>query len=632
MSTNVELSNHTTNAVASTFQPASQNSDFTPIEDYAAIGDCRTVALVSRSGSIDWLCFPHFSGPSVFAALLDPDRGGHFAINPTAEFQASRCYIEGTNVLETTFKTEAGTVRLTDCMTVPDDEQERNSLQPQREVLRIIEVIDGKVELDVVYEPRPDYARDKGRMRKYGRLGWGCAYRDELFMLHADFPLDIDAQRHALHGREILTKGEKRYFSLTYVKRDIATIAPLGRDAEARLCATENWWRAWSGQCAYDGPHREMVLRSALTLKLMTYSLSGAVVAAPTASLPEKIGGVRNWDYRYCWLRDAALTLGAFDELGFEQESQAFLGWLLHATRLTRPELQVLYNVYGETKLSEQTLTHLRGYRDSTPVRVGNAAHEQTQLDVYGEVILTTYNAVQRGLPLGAIAARMIKDFGLTICKKWRQPDEGIWEARNGGQHNTYSKAMCWVGLDRLLRLAEQGHLRVPMEKFQREREAIHDAIEAKGFNQQRGSYNTAFGVDDVDASLLLLSRWGYIDADHPRMVGTYARIEQELDNNGLMHRFRAGFDEFLPPGEGAFGIASFWAVDYLAQRGDVDAAMNRFEHLLGFANDLGLYAEEIDPHTGAALGNFPQAFTHVGLINAALVLSDAIKHKSKKE
>lgn len=619
------------NPDAKDFHTSPQKLTYLPIEDYAIIGDCRSAALISRNGSIDWLCFPHFSGASLFAALLDPERGGRFAISPSGEFQVQRRYVDETNVLETTFKTHTGIARLTDCMALPVESEAHTHLLPQREVLRILEVVEGEVDLEVTYEPRPDFGRAKTRLRRYGRLGWGCSFRDELFMLHANIPFECDSEGKTLSTCLRLSSGEKRHLSLTYTKRDIAVIMPLGKDADNRVSDTLQWWKAWSKQLRYDGPYRDMVLRSVLTLKLMTYSLSGAVVAAPTASLPEKIGGVRNWDYRYCWLRDASLTLAAFNDLGFRSENEEFLAWLLHATRLSWPKLQVLYDVYGETELTETTLDHFNGYRNSRPVRVGNAAHAQTQLDVYGEVILAVYDAVQHGLRLDVMATRMLVGLGRTICKQWRQPDQGIWEARDEGLHNTYSKAMCWVGLDCLLRLAEQGHIRVPAQRFQDEREAIRDAVETQGFNKTKGSYDTAFGVDEVDASLLLLARCGYIDANHPRMTGTYERIERELGENGFIYRFRAGFDDFLPPGEGAFGIASFWAIDYLALRGDIDKATQRLDTLLKYANDLGLYAEEIDPKTGVALGNFPQAFTHVGLINAALSLQNAEKRQMKQ-
>ena len=292
MSKEPPVTSHIVITASSAGQPL-HNTGFTPIEEYAVIGDCRTAALVSRRGSIDWLCFPHFSGPAVFAALLDPVQGGRFAINPNGEYQVQRRYIDKTNVLETIFKTKGGMLRLTDCLTVPDVAQEHRCLQPQREVLRIVEVLTGEVDLEVVYAPRPDFGRNKGRLRKYNRLGWACPHRDELFMLYADMTLDIDSKGNSLYGCAHLTAGQKRRFSLTYTKRDIGTIAPLGRDAEARLSGTVQWWRTWSEQLTYEGPYREMVLRSALTLKLMTYSLSGAVVAAPTASLPEKIGGAQ---------------------------------------------------------------------------------------------------------------------------------------------------------------------------------------------------------------------------------------------------------------------------------------------------------------------------------------------------
>jgi GH15 family glucan-1,4-alpha-glucosidase len=344
--------------------------------------------------------------------------------------------------------------------------------------------------------------------------------------------------------------------------------------------------------------------------------------------LPGKIGGVRNWDYRYCWIRDAALTLRAFIDLGFIAEGEAFLGWMLHATRRTWPNLRVAYDVYGETHLHERKIAGLAGYRDSRPVRIGNAAGEQHQLDVYGEVIAAAYEYVQRGGKLDRSEARLLLGFGKVICREWRKPDQGIWEARDAPRHYTHSKLMCWTGLDRLLQMAEAGVVKLPKTDLESERDAIAEFIETRCFDIETGTYITAADCNEVDASLLLLARHGFIEARDNKMRATYARIQSELGAGPLLYRFPEGFDDFLPPGEGAFLITSFWAVEYMILAGETIAARERFEALLGYANDLGLFAEEADPESGEALGNFPQAFSHTGLINAALLLVESAQQE----
>ncbi|MGD8567942.1 MAG: glycoside hydrolase family 15 protein [Gammaproteobacteria bacterium] len=594
---------------------------YAPISDYAIIGDCRTAALVSRAGSIDWLCLPHFSSPSVFAALLDRQQGGRFAIRPNAPYKSQRKYLEHTNVLQTTFTTDSGVIRVTDCLTIPNSRQNDNVLHPQREVLRIVECLSGEVEVEIIFEPRPDYAQRKPRLMRRGALGWACELGDEALMLHSDITLEHRDQDTA-YGTVKITKGEKYFLSLTYVKHDIGIIVPLGDHAEHRSDDTAQWWREWCLLSKYDGPYKEAVERSALTLKLLTYGLSGALVAAPTTSLPSVIGGVRNWDYRFCWLRDAALTLSGFLELGYVGEGDAFLGWLLHTTRLTWPKLQVLYDVYGEMNLSEGELKHFEGYRDSKPVRIGNQASEQLQLDVYGEVIAAAYDYVRQGGILSPDEKRLLSGFGGVVCDDWRLTDQGIWEDRDEGHHHTHSKLMCWVALDRLVRMHEGQHLKVAVQRVARERDLIRDSIEKDGFSEKHGTYVTRYGGDVVDTSLMLMAIYGYKPADDPRLLATFERIDRELNENGFLYRFPKGFDDFLPPGEGAFIICSFWAVEYLARLGRRDEAYQRFEHILRSANDVGLLAEEVEAKTGEARGNFPQAFSHVGLINAALSLS----------
>ncbi|HET8632070.1 MAG TPA: glycoside hydrolase family 15 protein, partial [Thermomicrobiales bacterium] len=427
----------------------------------------------------------------------------------------------------------------------------------------------------------------------------------------------------AARGVARIRAGERRYLSCTYGEEVPAVVPPLGEMARARVERSARWWRDWAARCAYRGPYREAVVRSALALKLMAYAPSGAVVAAPTTSLPEQLGGVRNWDYRYCWLRDASFTLRALYALGYREEAEAFLGWMLHATRLTWPELQVLYDVFGEAHLPERALPHLDGYAGSRPVRVGNDAHGQLQLDVYGEVLDAVARFARHGGRFDRDTVRLLDGLGHTVCARWREPDEGIWEGRSGRFHHTHSKALCWVALDRLIQMRAAGQLHVCVDTFRAERDAIRREVERRGYNERLGSYTRTLDGDELDASLLTLPLYGYIDAQHPRMRATCARIHERLARDGLVYRYESKTDDGLPPGEGAFGICSFWAVECLARGGDVAAATRAFERLLGCANDVGLFAEEIDPATGAALGNFPQAFTHVGLINAALTLAE---------
>jgi GH15 family glucan-1,4-alpha-glucosidase len=589
------------------------------IADYAIIGDCRSAALISKAGSIDWLCWPRFDSPALFCALLDRARGGSFVLQPSIAFTPRRRYVENTNVLETELHTTTGVARLTDLMPVASEAEKRRTLWPEHQILRRIECIAGEVPMTMRYEPRPDYARRMPRLRPRGRLGVQAEHGVQLLTLTTDFPVALSPDGASASATFVLRAGERRYASLAFSDSEPAVIPALGEEAERRIQTSIDWWRAWAARCRYAGPHRASVVRSALVLKLMTFAPSGAVVAAPTTSLPEQPGGERNWDYRYCWLRDASLTLQALHDLGYSIEAHAYLSWLVHATRVTWPRLRPVYDVYGEPRLPESELDHLEGFAASRPVRIGNGAAGQLQLDVYGEVLDAAYQLTRRGGELDRTTARMLGGFGETVCRCWREPDEGIWEMRGGRRQHTFSKAMCWVALDRLVKLHDEGHTRIARERFAATRDAIRTAVEQRGYSERLGSYRAAFDVEDVDASLLLLSRYGYVAGDSPRMRGTIDKVLARLGRNGLLYRYLR--DDGLPPGEGAFGICSFWAVDALAEAGELTRATAAFEHLLGYANDVGLYAEEIDAETGAALGNFPQAFTHVGLIDAALTL-----------
>jgi GH15 family glucan-1,4-alpha-glucosidase len=600
----------------------SVTEDYRSIGDYGLIGDCRAAGLVSRDGSIDWLCFPRFDSPSIFGALLDAGSGGRFRIRPTGTFDAHRRYLPDTNILETTFRTSTGSVALRDLMPVASEAEKRNELAPDHQVLREIEGLDGEVELEVLYEPRPDYGRCRPHFQDRGPLGLWTEANGAALVLRSELDVKPTSDGQTARGVAVVQTGVRKYLSFSYAEEAPQVVPPLGEVARARVERSARWWREWASSCTYKGPYREAVVRSALVLKLMAYAPSGAVVAAPTTSLPEQLGGVRNWDYRYCWLRDASFTLRALFALGYYKEAEAFLQWMLHATRLTWPELQVVYDVFGEAKLPERQLSHLEGYAGSKPVRIGNDAHGQLQLDVYGEVIDAVSRFAQRGGRFDRDTGKLLDGLGHTVCKRWREPDEGIWEGRSGRFHHTHSRVLCWVALDRLIQMHEAGQLHVCVDEFRAECAAIRAEVEAHGYNEDLASYTRTFDGDEMDASLLVLPLYRYVDGQHPRMRSTCARIQEKLERNGLIYRYEAHTNDGLPPGEGAFGICSFWWVECLALGGNLEGATQAFARLLTFGNDLGLFAEETDPGSGAALGNFPQAFTHIGLINAALTLA----------
>ncbi|MEJ2184421.1 MAG: glycoside hydrolase family 15 protein [Gemmatimonadota bacterium] len=592
--------------------------EYYPIQDYAIIGDGRTVALVGHNGSVDWLCLPRIDSPSVFGALLDNTLGGRFRVSPTTPFRTTRRYLPETNVLETTFTTNEGVLRLTDCMVVETRPDRGGMLLPDHELLRVIECVDGVVDVEVHFDPRPRYGRVVPRLRMDPALGAIIATTSgSTLALQSELPMRPGPRGAGARGTERLAAGDRRFLSLTAEQGPGIVLGT--KHAATRLQSTVDWWREWCTNCAYDGPHQEAVLRSLLTLKLLIYAPSGAVVAAPTTSLPERMGGAWNWDYRFCWLRDASMTLRAFFDLDFMEEGAEFLAWMLQATRLTWPRLQVMYSVYGESDLPERLHGRWEGYAASSPVRIGNAAHAQHQFDVYGEVITAAHDFVRRGGVLDRMEARMIRGLGDTICQVWREPDAGIWESRGGPRHHTLSKVMCWVGLDHLIRMHEDNFLQVPVEKYRTERNAIREMVETHGWNEQLGSYVSELDGDRLDASLLMLALYGYADADDERMHSTCDRIYETLGRGALLFRYDP--DDADVSDQGAFGICSFWGVEALARRGEEKLARERFDEVLSFANDVGLMAEEVDPATGDALGNFPQAFTHVGLINAAVTL-----------
>jgi GH15 family glucan-1,4-alpha-glucosidase len=600
-------------------------ASYRPIADYAIIGDCRSAALVSRDGSIDWLCLPRFDSPSVLAAILDGRLGGRFRVAAASASRLTRRYIGASNVLETTFTSPDGSLRLTDAMPVADEATKNRSLWPDHEVLRRAECVAGEVTVDVLFEPRPRYGSARILLRP-GRHGTIlCEIGPQILTLRSDVPLRIDEDGRAARGALHLRRGEAVVVGLTFADALPAVLPAHGPRAEEVLAGSVAWWEGWAAQCKYDWKYRDAIVRSALTLKLLTYAPSGAMVAAPTTSLPEAIGGIRNWDYRYCWLRDASLTLCALVDLGYTEEAESFVSWVLHATRLTQPRLQVLYDVYGEPGVAEHLLHHLEGYAGSRPVRIGNGAADQFQLDVYGEVIDAAFQFVARGAPIDRTTSALLVGLGGTVCKLWREPDDGIWERRAGRRQNTHSKVMCWVALDRLIRLHDDGHVRANVDELRKTRDAIRAEIETRAWNPRLQSYVSVLDGDTLDASLLRMPLERYVDPKSDRMRRTADCVRKHLGVRGLLYRYLT--PDGLPQGEGTFVICSFWSAECLALEGRLDDAQQEFERMLGYANDLGLLSEEIDVESGALLGNFPQAFSHVGLINAALTIAECAGH-----
>jgi GH15 family glucan-1,4-alpha-glucosidase len=595
---------------------ASLSADFPKIGDYAIIGDCRSAALVSKQGSIDWLCWPRFDSPSIFAALLDRKRGGHWSISPVGAYSVSRQYISDTNILLTNFVTSTGHLVLSDLMPV----RENTELVPDHEIVREAECKSGEVEILVQLAPRGNYGDAAPKLEQRGHMGLRFCCGRGVYWLRGNVSLTHTENTAWL--RHKLRAGEKLLFSLSYTENAPAILPDLDQIPH-RISVCANWWKEWVAQMRYEGEFRDEVVRSALTLKLLIYVLSGAVVAAPTTSLPERIGGSLNWDYRYCWLRDASLTIRAMLELGYLDEAAQFLDWMLHATRLTQPKLRVLYTVFGNSAPREHESKILHGYKSSAPVRIGNAARGQLQLDVYGEVVDAASQYVFHGGTLDREMQKVLVGFGNYVLKHWDEPDEGIWEPRNGRDNHTHSRLMCWTALDRLVSLAEQGKLKgANLEEYKRNRDAIQKQICARAWNERLQSYVSVLDGEDLDASLLLLSWYGFEKADSPRMQATYKAIRNSLGTkDGLLYRYRAN------PPEGTFAICSFWEAEYLALGGGKsDECRQLMKSLFRYRNDLGLYGEEIDAETGDALGNFPQAFTHIGLIGAALSFDQRVK------
>lgn len=606
-----------------TYQPDELVSRSPKIGDYAVIGDCRAAALISSSGSLDWLCWPQFDSPAIFAGILDEDEGGYWRISPLGPYRTTRSYIPNSNVLQTTFRMEAGEAVLTDLMSVASEQRKREHLLPDHEIIRQVECLSGQIRLEIKFNPRINYGLKAAKIRDRGRLGLSVETTAGVYWLRSSHELQLSSDASTARANIVLRAGDLLQFSFTYSEESPAVLPPLGESMQDRICSTVRWWQQWAARARYEGSYRDLVVRSALTLKLLTYAPSGAVVAAATTSLPERVGGSLNWDYRYCWLRDASLTIRAMLGLGYFDEADAFMNWLLHATALTRPELKILYTVFGENAPRERELRHLAGYHRSRPVRIGNEARNQLQLDVYGEVIDAAAQYAHAGGEFDRGTQKVLNELGQYISQNWDRPDEGIWEPRGARQDHTHSRLLCWVALDRLMSMHDHGQLAGgPVEKYRRERALILNQVKHRSWNHQLRTYVSTLGGDCLDASLLLLSYYGFERAGSERMRSTYRALRKDLgQRDGLIYRYSTS------PSEGAFGICSFWEIEYLALGGGTLAETRElFARVSAFGNDVELFAEEIDPTTGDALGNFPQAFTHVGLISAALSISERAK------
>jgi GH15 family glucan-1,4-alpha-glucosidase len=587
---------------------------FLPIGDYAVVGDGRTAALVGRDGSVDWLCLPDLDSPSVFGAVLDAEHGGRFALAPTVPFRVRRRYVPETNVLETSFQTDVGAVRVTDAMSLP-----RVGLSPQRELARRIEGLGGEVPMRWRVEPRFGYASLPPRLASHGHVRVASAGANALAVRAWDAG-EPDCEDRAISGEFVASDGSRGLLVLSASQAE-PLVFPSRGEAEARLDATAGFWREWSATRVYDGPWRDAVIRSALALKLLVFAPSGAIAAAATTSLPEQLGGERNWDYRYSWVRDAAFTLDAFLALGCPDEARAYFSWLLHASQITHPRLNVLYRLDGGTRVAERELP-LAGYRYSTPVRVGNAAAPQLQLDLYGELLETARRLCARGNQLDRETGRRLGEIADWVCKIWREPDAGIWEVRSQPSHFTHSKMMCWVALDCAIELSARGQIPGKhASRWQASAEQIKTFVETRCWSDTQGSYVRRAGSEELDASLLLAVLMGYQPTQEKRLDRTVEAVRRELAHGPLVHRYRG--DDGLSGDEGAFLACSFWLVEALARRGRLDDAAELMEALLGLANDVGLYSEEVDVATGELLGNFPQALVHLGLINAAVSIAE---------
>ena len=604
---------------------------YQPIENYGIIGDMHSLALAGMNGSIDWFCFPHFDSPSVFAAILDDKKGGHFRIGPADVATPKQLYWPGTNVLISRFLSPDGVGEVTDYMPVGA----ARGTNEHHQIVRRVTVVRGSMKFQLDCQPAFNYARDKHETEVNEA---GACFRSSNLSLGLASRIPLKRNAHGVSAEFTLNEGQTAVFVLRDIQQGAGCGVILDEDKELELFKnTIAYWRSWLSQCTYKGRWREIVERSALALKLLTFEPSGAIVAAPTCSLPEAIGGERNWDYRYTWIRDAAFTLYGFMRIGFTEESEKFMEWLSGRIRELNPDgsLQIMYGIDGRHKLVEESLEHLEGYRGSRPVRIGNGAYNQLQLDIYGELMDSVYLYNKYGTPISYDLWTSLRKLLDWVCDNWHRKDEGVWEVRGGQQHFVYSKLMCWVALDRGVRLADKRSFPADRARWSQIRDQIYEEILLKGWNKQRQAFVQHYESQSLDAANLIMPLVFFMSPGDPRMLKTLQATNQSpakggLVSNSLVYRYNVEeTGDGLRGEEGTFNICTFWLVEALTRvgrtnRGLLEEARLMFEKMLGYANHLGLYAEETGPN-GEALGNFPQAFTHLALISAAFNLDRAL-------
>jgi GH15 family glucan-1,4-alpha-glucosidase len=603
---------------------------YKPIADYAAIGNLRTAALVGRDGSIDWCCFPYLDRPSVFAALLDHRRGGRFRVSVPGAERGEQHYVRDTNVLATEFSGRTGTLTVTDLMPLSGDIIGRGGSHAPPEIHRVLRCDRGRTEVMVEWSPRLDYGRSYTGIEPIPD-GWLASDGKDDIVLFGLQEGEVIDERHGqtLTGRFFMQEGDRRTLVTRWGTDNMTFDAAAAAAAEERTMKT---WRQWAHQDGtvhapeWAGDWLPLLIRSELALKLLTNAATGAIAAAPTTSLPEEIGGVRNWDYRYAWIRDSAMTAQALIALGHEAEAVELLAWMERVSELRAEEgrtLQIMYGIHGGSDLDEEELNHLEGYRGSRPVRIGNGAAAQLQLEIYGELLNTAYELKRRGFKLSDHEMTFLSGVADEACALWRETDYGIWEIRGEPRHFVYSKVMLWVALDRAVHLAEQYGLSGDLDRWRKNCRKIKEQVLEYGYDREVGAFVQSYGSKDLDAANLRIPLLEFLPFDDERVQSTIDRTMEELAVNGFVYRYLA--DDGLPGEEGAFGLCTFWLVDVLALSGRVEEAHSIFEQMVAHANHVGLYPEQFDPKTGEFLGNFPQAFTHIGLINSAIYLAYAM-------
>lgn len=605
------------------------NTDYKKISDYSLIGDLLTCALVGKDGSIDWYCLPHINSPSVFAAILDKNKGGCFSIRPSHKYTSTQQYLQNTNILETKFRTASGYVTVTDFMPVKHVGRPYENTFPT--LIRQVKCTRGTVEMETIFNPRFNYARTETTLEKNEK---GVTAKNHKEQLYLSCPVSLVINNNTATGKFTVTQRETLWFALSYNDDRPLT----DTHCENAFKTTHAFWNGWVNDSdvyqietgLFKSPWKEIIIRSGLVLKLLIQDMTGAICAAPTTSLPEHIGGNRNWDYRFNWIRDASFTVRALYKLGYVNEARKNLEWFIETcSKFKDPaDLQIMYGLNGETDLKEEILDHLSGYKNSKPVRIGNGAAKQKQLDIYGELVNVFYETSRFGMDLTDEEWELLTRLVNHACKVWNEPDAGIWEVRGGNKHFVHSKLMCWVALDRGLKIAEKQEKPCPREKWEAVREEIKSSILSRGFNSKLNSFVQSYDSNVLDASTLLIPIMKLLPFNDIRVQGTVDAIVKNLTTkDGLVYRYKAAeTEDGFECEEGSFLLCSFWLIDVLAYSGRIDEARALLLKMLDFASPTGLLPEEVDPKTGEALGNYPQAYSHIGLIMSALYLEKARK------